>query len=113
MSHVLKNITSFIYSIQPGIYQYPWSNFDGLLSKINRRTETVKGDAFCFLSSVMKCMEVDHAINLKIQEVKDLVVEQACEFHDKYVEFHASTQKRVPHYMSTVDNFITEILDFL
>ena len=57
-------------------------------------------------------MEVDHAINLKIQEVKDLVVEQACEFHEKYVEFHASTQKRVPHYMSTVDNFITEILDF-
>ena len=87
-------------------------NFDGLLSKINRRTETIKGDGFCFLSSIMKFMEVDHAIDLKIQEVKDLVVEQACEFHDKYVEFHASTQKRVPHYMSTVDNFITKILDF-
>ena len=57
-------------------------------------------------------MEVDHAINLKIQEVKDLVVEQACEFYDKYLEFHTSTQKTVPQYISTADNFVTEILDF-
>ena len=57
-------------------------------------------------------MEVDHAINLKIQEAKDLIVEQACEFHDKYLEFHTSTQNTVPQYISTVDNFVTEILNF-
>ena len=27
---------------------------------------------------------MDHGINLQIQEVKDLIVEQACELHDKY-----------------------------
>ena len=70
--------------MQPGIYEYPWSNFDGLLSKIKRRTETVKGDSFCFFLSVIKSMEMDHGINLQIQEVKDLIVEQACEFHNKY-----------------------------
>ena len=111
-SHVLKNITSFIYSIQPGIYDYPRSNIDCLLSKINRGTEIVQGDAFCFLSSVIKCLEVDHEIKLNIQEVKDLVVEQALEFHDKYVEFHTSTLNIIPHYMSTSDNFVSEILDF-
>ena len=73
----LKNITSFIYSIQPGIYEYPWLNIHNLLNKINRRTETVQGDGFSFISSVIKCMEVDHEINLNIQEVKDLVVKQA------------------------------------
>ena len=57
-------------------------------------------------------MEMDHGINLQIQEVKDLIVEQACEFHNKYVEFHTSSEKKVPDYMSTADNFITEILDF-
>ena len=31
---------------------------------------------------------MDYGINLQIQEVKDLIVEQACEFHEKYVEFH-------------------------
>ena len=38
-------------------------------------------------------MEVDHAINLKIQEVKDLVVEQTHKFHHKCVEFHTSTRE--------------------
>ena len=74
-SHLLKNITSLIYSIQPGIYDYPWSNTDGLLSKINRGTEIVQEDGFCFLSSIIKCLEVDHEIKLNIQEIKDLVVE--------------------------------------
>ena len=55
---------------------------------------------------------MDHEIKLNIQEVKDLVVEQALEFHDKYVEFHASTLNVIPHYMSTSDNFVSEILDF-
>ena len=55
---------------------------------------------------------MDHGINLQIQEVKDLIVKQACEFHEKYVEFHTSSEKKVPEYMSTVDNFVTEILDF-
>ena len=53
-----------------------------------------------------------HEIKLNIQEVKDLVVEQALEFHEKYVEFHASTLNVIPHYMSTSDNFVSEILDF-
>ena len=39
---------------------------------------------------------MDHEIKLSIQEVKDLVVEQALEFHDKYVEFHASTLNVIP-----------------
>ena len=82
MPNVLKNITSFIYSIQPGIYDYPWSNIDGQLSKINRGTVIVQGDGFCFLSSIIKCLKVDHEIKLNIQEVTDLVVEQALEFHD-------------------------------
>ena len=107
-----KNNTSFIYSIQPGTYNYPWSNTDGLLSKINRGTEIVQGDHICFLSSIIKCLEVDHEIKLNIQEVKDLVVEQALEFHEKYVEFHASPLKVIPHYMSTSDNFVGKILDF-
>ena len=55
---------------------------------------------------------MDHGINLQMQEVKDLTVEQACEFHEKYVEFHTSSEKKVPEYMSTVDNFVTEIHDF-
>ena len=55
---------------------------------------------------------MDHGINLQIQEVKDLIVEQACEFHEKYVEFHASSEKEVPEYMSTADNFVTKILNF-
>ena len=103
---------SFIYRIQPGIYDYPWSNIDGLLSKINRGTEIVQGDGFCFLSSIIKCLEVDHEIKLNIQEVKDLVVEQALEFHDKCVEFHTSTLNIIPHYMLASDNFVSEILDF-
>ena len=49
---------------------------------------------------------------LLIQEVKDLIVKQACELHDKYLEFHTSTQKTVPQYISTADNFVTVILDF-
>ena len=49
----LKDITSFIYIIQPGTYEYPWSNIDGLFNKINRRTETVQGDGFCFISSII------------------------------------------------------------
>ena len=57
-------------------------------------------------------MEVDHEINLNIQEVKDLVVEEALEFHDKYVGFHTSVQKVIPEYMSTSDNFVSKILDF-
>ena len=55
---------------------------------------------------------MDHAINLKIQEVKDLIVEQTCKSHDKYLEFHTSSQNTVPQYISTVDNFVTEMLDF-
>ena len=55
---------------------------------------------------------MDHGINLQMQEVKDLTVEQACEFHEKYVEFHTSSEKKVPEYMSTADNFVTKILDF-
>ena len=55
---------------------------------------------------------MNHGINLQIQEVRDLNVEQACEFHNKYVEFHTSSEKKVPDYMSTADNFITKILDF-
>ena len=55
---------------------------------------------------------MDHGINLQIQEVKDLIVEQACEFHEKYIEFHTSSEKKVPEYMSTADNFIIEILNF-
>ena len=55
---------------------------------------------------------MDHGINLQIQEVKDLIVEQACEFHEKYIEFHTSSEKKVPECMSTADNFITEILNF-
>ena len=55
---------------------------------------------------------MDHGINLQIQEVKDLIVEQACEFHEKYIESHTSSEKKVPEYMSTADNFVTEILDF-
>ena len=55
---------------------------------------------------------MDHEIKLNNQEVKDLVVEQALEFHDKYVEFHDSTLNVIPHYMSTSDNFVSKILDF-
>ena len=55
---------------------------------------------------------MDHEIKLNIQEVKDLVVEQALEFHDKYVEFHTSTLNIISHYMSTSDNFVSRILDF-
>ena len=55
---------------------------------------------------------MDHEIKLNIQEVKDLVVEQALEFHDKYVEFHVSSLNVIPHYMSTSDNFVSKILDF-
>ena len=55
---------------------------------------------------------MDHGIKLQIQGVKDLIVEHACEFHDKYIEFHKSSEKKVPDYMSTADNFITEILNF-
>ena len=53
-----------------------------------------------------------HEIKLNVQEVKDLVVEQALEFHDKYVESHASTLNFMPHYMSTSSNFASKILDF-
>ena len=56
---------------------------------------------------------MDHGVNLQIQEVKDLIVEQACEFHEKYIEFHTSSEKKVPEYMSTADNFITENTQFL
>ena len=111
-SHVLKIITSFIDSIQPGIYDYPWSNIDGLLSKIKKGTEIVQREGFCFLSSIIKCLEVDHEIKLNIQEVKGQVVDQALEFHDKYVEFHASALNIIPHYMSTSNNFVSKILDF-
>ena len=38
---------------------------------------------------------MDHGINLQIQEVKDLIVKQACEFHEKYIEFHTSSEKKV------------------
>ena len=55
---------------------------------------------------------MDHEIKLNIQEVKDLVVEQALEFHDKYVEFYTSTLNVIPHYMSTSVNLVREILDF-
>ena len=55
---------------------------------------------------------MDHKIKLNIQEVKDLVVEQALESHDKYIEFHTSTLNIMAHYMSTSGNFVSEILDF-
>ena len=54
----------------------------------NRKVETIPGNGFCFIQSLIKCLEKDHKIPYTYQSVIELIINTLCTKIMKYVNYH-------------------------
>ena len=63
---------------------------------MNRRILKIRGDSFCFITSIVECMKNDYNVNIQVQETINCIIEEMVENHKKYVSFHSVIQHEEP-----------------
>ena len=72
----------------------------------------IRGDGFCFLSSVCEGLAKDHNSPIKVEEAIQLVIKQLVDHHRKYVAFHVVSKLLDEEPVSPSDMLINEAMDF-
>ena len=65
--HLLLN-----YSQTSTNLQTKWDQLDSFLKSQNREVESIPGDGFCFIQSLIKCLEKHHKIPYTCQSVIEI-----------------------------------------
>ena len=89
----------------------PWAALDDYLKKVNRRISKIRGDGFCFITSIVECMKNDYNVDIQVQETINCIIEEMVENHKKYVSFHSVIQHEEP-LVCDADLLIAEAMDF-
>ena len=104
---------NFIFSHTPGIIPIMWHEINDKLLNIGHNEYPIPGSGFCLIDSLVHVLQVEHKINISIENAKQLIQNQVLEEHGKY-NFHAvkKTQNDIPKYITDADLFLGEIMDF-
>ena len=87
-----------------------WHNLLQYLRERQRKVHIIRGDGFCFIKSVLKCLEADHDVIVDFKEAIQIITEQLIEYL-MYIEYHTT----VHHNDSRVtdsDLLLSEAMDF-
>ena len=88
-----------------------WCNLPEYLRQRQRRIHIIRGDGFCFIKAVLKCLEADHGVIVDFKEAIQIITEQLLDHHDKYVEYHTTVQHNDPRVTDS-DLLLSEAMDF-
>ena len=89
----------------------PWAALDYYLKKVNRRVSKIRGEGFCFITSIAECMGNDYNVELQVQETINCIFEEMVENHKKYVSFHSFIPHEDP-LVCDAGQLIAEAMDF-
>ena len=89
----------------------PWEALHDYLKKVNRRISKIRGDGFCFITSIVECMKSDYNVDIQVQETINCIFEEMVENHKKYVSFHSVIQHEEP-LVCDADLLITVAMNF-
>ena len=105
---------NFIFSTTPGIIPIMWNEINHKLFNIGHEEYPIPGSGFCLIDSIVHILQVEYKMNISIENVKELIQNQALEEHGKYINFHAvnKPQNDIPKYITEADLFLGEIIDF-
>ena len=74
----------------------------------HQKVESIPGDGFCFIQSVIKCMEKDHKIPYTCDSVIQTIINKLCTNIMKYVNFHEAEipkESRATLHNAVVEDF--------
>ena len=68
--------------------QTKWNQLDSFFKSQNQEVDSIPGDRFCFIQSLIKCLEKDHKIPYTCQSVTEISINKLCTNIMKYVNYH-------------------------
>ena len=79
---------------------------------MNRRVSKIRGDGFCFITSIAEYMRNNYNVEIQVQETINYIIEEMVENHKKYISFHLIIQHEEP-LVCDADLLTAEAMDFL
>ena len=65
------------------------------LALFQRKVETIAGDGYCLMNSVLKCLNVDYGEKITFAESKELVLDEIYSDITRYAGFHTGNNREV------------------
>ena len=91
--------------------QTKWDELETYLKLQNRKVESVPGDRFCFIQSLIKAISKDHKIPYMPESVIEIILNRLCTNITKYVDLHEADIPKELH--ATIhDVFVEDTLSF-
>ena len=81
----------FLLRDESGIINRPWSEITQFLDENNRETKKIRGNGFCFLAAVAKCLLYDHSYVTNVNTIQERVLDHLIMRGDLYNGFHNGT----------------------
>ena len=94
------------FSTTPGIIPIIWPEINAKLHNISHKEYPIPGSGFCLIDSLVCILQLEYKMNISIENVKQLIQNQALEEHGK-INFHAveKPQNDIPEYITDADLF--------
>ena len=86
---------------------YLWVNLPEYLSSHHMEVKPIRGDGFCFLSTVAKVNEVDHKMTIPVQKAMEKIMKFLCENFEKYTAYHQQKSE-----LTAGDTLISDVIEF-
>ena len=107
--YVANFLAYFFYSTQECLLNLKFSDIENWVARIGRRVVKIKGDGFCFINSIQRCLQIDYRMVITIQETTSLILSYLLENIQKYTQFHIIKYSKST---SIADDLATEVFDF-
>ena len=100
------------YRKVPVILPIPWEDVVSHFNDTGWELKNTPGDGFCFISSIVQCMESDHNIVLDKSKVQDLIIDQGIENSEQYSNYHFNRMLTKKETLHNTDSFMCKLINF-
>ena len=78
----------------------------------NRKVQSVPGDGFCFIQSLITGLSRDHKIPYTNESVIEIVLHKLCTNISKYVDFYMKQRSLTESQATILDVLVVDVLSF-
>ena len=120
--NILENHLKIHFRKHETILQQLWSEIKTFLSRHNMDIHITPGDGYCFLNSVVYCLQNDYNDLITLEELIRKIVSHMCLHYEDYTNFHTFAESPLPPSDTLIEdaleffrygNYMSDIVDLL
>ena len=120
--NILENHLKIHFRKHETILQQLWSEIKTFLSRHNMDIHITPGDGYCFLNSVVYCLQNDYNDSITVEELIRKIVSHMCLHYEDYTNFHTFDESPLPPSDTLIEdaleffkygNYMSDIVDLL